>query len=113
MADLRTQAICEFVRRVFAERTCHGSALRDLLIERGLTPNADTLLAQLVERGVILRGAIATPTPSQSTFIGLQFAKHPGWVAGCREHYTFTPYPLSVFELRALGFSEAAKAIHD
>lgn len=103
----------EFVRRVFANGSAHGSELQDLLAEATVpTSNAEDTLAELVAGEIVLRGPCHEATPSQGAFIGLQYGrKHPGWVGGCRAHYRFTPWPRTVGELRRAGYPEAADAL--
>lgn len=66
----------------------HGSRARDALIECGC-PTADSYATEklLEELCVPLIAQGPQPTVSQKAFIGLQFRKHPGFVAGAKEHY--------------------------
>jgi hypothetical protein len=68
----------------------HGSECRDLLLKNGC-PGAlvdsytaekvlEEALVPLIEQGPRM-------TTSQRAFIGLQYRKHPGFVAGAKEHY--------------------------
>ena len=109
----RDRARREFVRRVFAHGSAHGSELQDLLVEATVpASDAEQTLAELVEGEILLRGATHEATHSQGAFIALQYGRrHPGWVAGCRAHFRFTPWPRTVGELRRAGYPEAADAL--
>ena len=70
----------------------HGSLARKLLVQHGAGACADTYEAEkcLEAAGLVpIIEAGPKPTPSQAAFCGLQFKKHPGYVAGCKEHFGF------------------------
>lgn len=72
-----------------ATRPVHGSEARDLLIEHGAGACADSYTAEsvLTEALVPLDTTAPRPTLSQRAFASLQFRTHPGFVAGCKEHF--------------------------
>lgn len=71
----------------------HGSQITSLLIDEVAGRYfVDSYEAeQLIERlGLVPEDATKPdPTLSQRAFIGLQYRKHPGYVAGCKVHYWF------------------------
>ena len=75
----------------------HGSQIVEFLIDeaagRWLVDSYDA--ERLIEALGLVPDDPSKPDPthSQKAFMGLQYKKHPGYVAGCRVHYWLRPSP--------------------
>lgn len=72
----------------------HGSEVRDLFLRHlagkcAVDNQAEKLLQELVDEGVLAHDPYPEPTLSQSAFFGLGARKHPGWVPGTIEHFRY------------------------